>query len=191
MTNFFQHISFIKTAVCIGCFFVLGCENNMQEVQQLGKKKISVEEAVDVTSYLSQNAIMKAKLTAPRMLRTNSDTVVTEFPNSLQVEFYNDSTKPESHLFAKYGRYLQYQSRVYLRDSVIVYNYTTKDTLRTDELYWDQNDGRFYTDKDVQIRTPTEKLNGSGLVADQAFSWWTLKNASGPMLIADSTLPAQ
>lgn len=162
----------------------------MQEVQDLGRKKVSVEEAIGVTSYLSQNALMKAKLTAPRMLRTNADTQVTEFPNSLQVEFYNDSTKPESHLFAKYGRYLQYESKVYLRDSVIVYNYVTHDTLRTDELYWDQDEEKFYTDKQVQIRTPSEKLNGSGLTADQSFSWWTLKNASGPMLIADSTLPA-
>ncbi len=138
---------FIKLAAFIsGCFFIVACENDIKEVEALGKKKINVDEAHNIESYLSQNATMKAKLTAPLMLRTQADTPITEFPKTLHVDFYNDSTLIESQLFAKYGRYLQNENKVYLKDSVVVFN-IKGDTLRSDELYWDQDKQLFYTDK--------------------------------------------
>ncbi len=184
-----KHI-FIKMAVfLLGCFFISACENDVKEVRDLGRKRIAVEEGTDIVSYFSEGGVLKAKLTAPLLLRTQQDTQKTEFPNTLHVDFYNDSTKIESELFAKYGRYLENQNKVFLKDSVIVFN-IKGDTLRSDELYWDQNKQIFYTDKSVQIHTPTEKLTGTGFTADQAFTWYTLKNATGPMTIADSSLPA-
>jgi len=162
----------------------------MQEVQDLGKKKLGIEEARSIEGYISQGGQMKAKLTAPFMVSHQEDSATIEFPNSLHVDFFADSSLTvESQLFAKYGRYNQNIGRVYLRDSVIAFN-IKGDTMRSDDLYWDQAKGIFYTDTHVRIRTATEKLDGSGLVADQNFSWWTLKQATGPMLIPDSSLPA-
>ncbi|CAN5625312.1 hypothetical protein BH10BAC2_BH10BAC2_13310 [soil metagenome] len=173
------------------CFFVYGCENSMEEVNDLGKKKVSVDIAEDVTSYMSQGAIVKAKLTAPIMTHTEADTAIIEFPKSLQVEFYNDSTKPESHLFAKYGKYLEKQGKVFLKDSVIVFNMVKGDTLVTDELWWDKNKELFYTDKFVLIKQKDhQRLVGEkGMEADQNFNSYTLFNGSGIRNVPDSTLP--
>src|SRR5881275_188221 len=106
MINKNLHVLFVKAAIT-GCFFIFSCENSMQEVRDLGKKKVGKSVAEHVESYMSQNAIVKAKLTSPLMVQTEADTVLVEFPKTLHVEFYNDSTKLESQLFAKYGRYFQ------------------------------------------------------------------------------------
>lgn len=173
------------------CFFVCGCENSMEEVNDLGKKKVSVDIAENVTSYMSQGAKVKAKLTAPLMTHTEADTSIIEFPKSLQVEFYNDSTKPESHLFAKYGKYLEKQGKVFLKDSVIVFNMIKGDTLVTDELWWDRDKELFYTDKFVLIKQKdNQRLVGEkGMEADQNFNSYTLFNGSGIRNVPDSTLP--
>lgn len=175
----------------VGCFFVCSCENKLEEVQQFGKKTIGVEEGKDIESYLSQSGKVKAKLLAPLMLRYQLDTPKVEFPKTLRVEFYNDSTKVESRLFAKYGRYLENQNKVYLRDSVVVFN-VTGDTLLCQELYWDQVKAIFYTDKNVIIHKPDQKVYGKGLIADQAFQWFTVTHPyNSYMNIPDSSFIGQ
>ena len=132
------HNTIFKAAILSGCFFVCSCENSMQEVRDLGKRKTAKDVATNVESYMSQAAVVKAKLTSPLMTRSETDTPIVEFPKTLRVTFYNDSTKPESFLFAKYGRYLERQGKVLLKDSVVVFN-IKGDTLLTDELWWDRN----------------------------------------------------
>ncbi len=180
----------LMAAIFTGCFFMYGCSNNYQEVQDLAKKRIPVDTAKQVESYLSQNGIVKAKLTAPLMTTTTvSDTPKTEFPNSLHVDFYNDSTQVQSKMFAKYGLYYNSKRLVLLRDSVIIFN-VTGDTLRCEKLWWDQNKELIYTDVPVHIRKPDESIDGTGLTADQNFSHWTINNAKGPISVPDSTLPS-
>ena len=180
----------IRAALLVSCFFVYACENNYNEVQQLGKKKTNIEEGKFIVSYLSQNGLMKAKLTAPLMLRYQLDTPKTEFPKSLHVDFYDANTKIESQLSAKYGNYFENESKVFLKDSVVVFN-VTGDTLHCRELYWDQRKELFYTEKNVIIQKPDQKIYGTGLTADQSFKWFTIKNAYGFINIADSSFLAQ
>lgn len=178
---------FKKAAIFCGCFFMYSCENDPQVVEALNKKTIGVEEGRHIESFLSQGGKMKAKLMAPLMLRYLRDTPKVEFPNSLRVDFFDDSTKIESKLFSKYGRYLENENKVFLRDSVVVFN-VTGDTLFCKELYWDQLTGTFFTDKNVIIKKPDQKVYGRGLVADQSFKWFTINHPHDSYLnIPDSS----
>ncbi|HEY2727996.1 MAG TPA: LPS export ABC transporter periplasmic protein LptC, partial [Parafilimonas sp.] len=185
-----KNIFYLKAVVITGCFFMFGCSNNYQEVQDLAKKKMPVDKATQVESYLSQDGIVKAKLTSPLMIQnTLSDTPTIEFPHSLHVDFYDSTQKVQSKLFAKYGLDYKNQHKILLRDSVIIFN-ITGDTLRCEKLWWDQDKELIYTDVPVHIRKPDESIDGTGLTADQNFSYWTIKNAKGPISVADSTLPS-
>jgi len=180
----------IVAAVISGCFFVSSCENDIREVQDLNRKKTSVEEGRDIESYLSENGKVKAKLMSPYMLRY-TDSAKVEFPKSLHVDFYNDSIKVESKLSAKYGRYLENENKVFLRDSVVVFN-VKGDTLFCRELYWDQGKSIFYSDKNVILHQPTQKVYGKGMIADQNFKWLTIKDPYNSYLdIPDSSFLAQ
>jgi LPS export ABC transporter protein LptC len=178
----------IAAAFIAGCFFVCSCENDMGEVQALGTKKIGVEEAKNIESYLSQAGKVKARLVAPLMLRYQQDTPKVEFPKSLFVNFYNDSLKVESVLSAKYGTYLENDNRVFLRDSIVVFN-VTGDTLFCNDLSWDQQKGIFYTDKSVIIKKPGGQLMyGKGLVANQDFKSYTIRSVYNSVInIPDSS----
>ncbi|WP_018616238.1 LPS export ABC transporter periplasmic protein LptC [Segetibacter koreensis] len=187
MNNGTLRIFKIAAAFFLGCFFVCSCENDIREVQNLNQKTLGIEEAKGIESYLSQDGKVKAKLTAPLMLRYQLDTPKVEFPNSLRVDFFDDSTKVESKLFSKYGRYLENENKVFLRDSVVVFN-MSGDTLFCKELYWDQNKAIFYTDKNVIIHKPDQKVFGNGLIADQSFKWFTIKHPHDSYLnIPDSS----
>jgi len=160
MINLISHNKNIIAACFIGCFFMFGCENDVNEVKELGKKKPGIEEGKNIVSFLSMGGKMKAKLTAPILLRYQGDSALkSEFPKTLFVEFYNDSMKLESTLRANYGRYIENENKIYLRDSVVIIR-INGDTLETSELFWDQTLGRFHTDKPVTTsqRNPRQKL---------------------------------
>ena len=151
MTNLFPYTRYLTAALITGCFFVSGCENDVNVVRELGRKKTGVDEGRNISSYLSMNGRMKAHLTAPLLLRYQGDSASKAvFPKTLHVDFYNDSLKIESQLRADYGQFLENEKKVFLKDNVVAFN-IKGDTLFCSELNWDQNAGRFYTDKKVTL----------------------------------------
>lgn len=151
MINFNSHIKKLVAACFVGCFFMWGCENDVNEVKALSQRAPGIEEGKNIESFISQNGLISAKLTAPLLLRYQGDSMrKTEFPNTLHVDFYDDSMRVESQLFAKYARYLPNESKIFLRDSVVIFN-TKGDTLYSNELYWDQSLAQFYTTTPVTL----------------------------------------
>ena len=182
----FQNIILkIPAALLTGCFFLLGCENDPKVLQEWNEKKILVEEGRDIESYLSQQGKMKAKLVSPLMYRYQTDTVYTEFPQTLHVDFYDDSIQVESELDALYGKYFENLNKVYLRDSVRVFN-RAGDTLRCPELWWDQDKQMFYTDKPARLDGKDKHLVGNqGLEASQDLKTIIFKYPTGPFQVKE------
>jgi LPS export ABC transporter protein LptC len=85
-------------------------------------------------------------------------------------------------LDAHYGKYLQNQEKVFLKDSVVVKNILKGDTVRCRTLWWDQRSERFTTDDPVRIYEPDKILYGTGMEADQNFRWYTIKHMTGVVL---------
>ena len=123
------------------------------------------------------------------MVRITQDSTFTEFPKSLHVDFYNTDRIIESRLDSKYGKYLETQSKVYLRDSVRVI--TTKgDTLLCDDLWWDQNTQKFYTHKKALYWSATQRQVGeNGLEATQDLKTVSFLNMSGKLVTQDGDIP--
>lgn len=166
---------------------LFSCENSEQELQDRLKKKMSVDEASNVETFFSQAGKIKAKLTSALMYRYQDTLPRVEFPNKLHVDFYNDSLIIESVLDANYGRYVEGQNKMFLKDSVIVIQQFKQDTLRCEELWWDQNKQKFFTDKPIRItKADGTLIPGRGLEADQDFkSWKILKPERGALPLAE------
>jgi len=174
-----------------GCLFISACENDPKLIDDWSKDKEMVEIGKNIEAYLSQENKVKAKLTAPLMLRhepkQGSDTLYTEFPNSLHVDFNDDSTKIESWVDSKHGKYFDNLDKVYLWDSVIVIN-VKGDTLKSQDLWWDQNKKLFYTDKYAEyLRIDKQIYPGKGLEATQDFKRITFKEPTGIVHVSDTS----
>jgi LPS export ABC transporter protein LptC len=181
-----------------------GCEDKAKQVVSHGPHQLVPEEGDSISAYLSEaglemgtlQAKVKGKLTAPYMLRYQRlDSPYFEFPRTLHVDFFKDSInvseKPviESKLDALYGKYLQNQSKVYLRDSVVVKNILKGDTLHAKYLWWDQNTEKFTTDDSVRINEPDKTLFGTGMEADQNFRYYKIRKLTGIILTSGNNIP--
>ena len=170
MTNPTQPTIFKIAVACLSsCFFMTSCENDVDAVKALGARISGIDVGKDVAIYISNDGKLGAKLTSPLMNRYLEDSSkMIEFPLSIHVDFYKDSNQVESQLSAKYAKYKETENIVFLKEDVIIFN-TLGDTLWCKEMYWDQNTGKFYTEKDVVVKqhNPLAKIYGKGLEANQ------------------------
>lgn len=197
MTNSLIHNKiFLAAAFITGCCFLYSCENDKKKVEALTKKVVLKEEAINIESFLSQEGKMKAKLKAPLMIRVADnvqipdDTAYVEFPRTLHVDFYGDSSNNiETWLDSRYGKYFEQLGKVYLRDSVTVI--TAKgDTLKSPDLWWDQNTKLFYTNKFATYHGIGKSIyGGKGLTATQDLNSVIFNDPTGTVQYSGDGFP--
>ena len=124
------------------------------------------------------------------MYRVQDTIPYVEFPKNIHVDFFDIRDSIDSKLDAKYARYKESQSKVFLKDSVRVIN-VKGDTLYCNELYWDRSHtgAEFYTDKPVRIRTRTEIIDGIGMEARQDFKEWYIIHPTGVIKVSGAQFP--
>jgi LPS export ABC transporter protein LptC len=192
MNHFKFSLSFYFKITCIvGCILMASCENSIEDIDKVTAKTPGVEVGKDVTIIYTIGAQTKSKITAPLMLRhQDASPQFIEFTKTIHADFFDDSLHIESTMDAHYAKYIANESKVFLKDSVVVIN-TKGDTLYCDELYWDRNrpGQEFHTDKPVRIRTPEQILDGEGMDAPQDFSNWHLINGRGIVRVKSAEFP--
>jgi LPS export ABC transporter protein LptC len=169
------------TIILVLTSLISACENNEQEVKALFKKKLGVDEAINIEGYMSQSGKMRAKLTAPLMLRYQDTSSRVELPNTLHVDFFDSTLTIDSKLDAMFAQYYENRNQVFLRDSVRVYN-TKGDTLFCKELYWNQSMKKFYTEKAVRIHTRDMIIYGNGLSAPEDFKTFEIYQVTNSVI---------
>lgn len=192
MSHFKFSLRFYFKVTCIlGCFFITSCENSLEDIDEVTAKTPGVEVAKGVTIIYTVGAETKSRITAPLMLNhQDAATPFFEFTKTIHADFFDDSLKIESTMDAHYAKYIATDSKVFLKDSVVVIN-NKGDTLYCDELYWDRNrpGQEFHTDKPVRIRTSEQILDGDGMDAPQDFSNWHLINGRGIVRVKSTEFP--
>lgn len=160
----------IYSCGCLWALVLQGCENDINEVREMAKLSANLEVGTQINSYLSVSGKTNAHLTAPKIVRYQGTGVrKSEFPNTLHVDFFNDSMKIDSRIDAQFGSYMENDKKVLLKNHVVASN-TFGDTLFTDELWWDQIAEKFYTDKKVIISKNYRRdyfVGNKGMKCDQ------------------------
>lgn len=137
------------------------------------------ETAENVTIEYTDSGILKAVIESPVMIGVkNVRNPYIEMPKGIRADFLDKDGNIESYLLSEYGISYTEQKRMVVRRNVRVLNIKCE-KMETEELVWDQQKGRIYTDKFVKITTPDQIITGEGMESDQTFSDWEIMNVSG------------
>lgn len=170
---------------------MFSCKNDPKEIDALvSKMSIQEDKADEVTIIYSEKGKSKIRMYATEFIRNEvAKPAFVDMRKGLRVEFFDDSTHEiESTLTALYARWYEGKGNVLIRDSVVVVN-KKGETLRTEELIWNQNVKKFYTEKFVRINTPDQIMYGDGLEANEDFSWYRIKNPKGIVRVNKEEVP--
>ena len=140
---------------------------------------VGIERAEGVELHYSDSAVVRVIVHAPTLLRyIAQDTPKQTFPDGLDADFYNQYQQQTSKLVANYAEQFEREQRVYLRDSVRIWN-KKGEMLETDELIWDKLGERISSTERVRIVTPTQIINGIGFSSNLDFSAYEIYQVTG------------
>lgn len=135
------------------------------------------------TIMYSDSARQKAIVKAEELLDLqNGD---REVPKGMFITFFEKDGTISATLRANYAYYYKEDDRWKATGNVVVNNIANKETLKSEELFWEPKNEDVYTEKFVRIETPGELMTGTGLKAKQDFSEWTLENPEGLIDVND------
>jgi LPS export ABC transporter protein LptC len=162
------------------CMLCMSCTNNKDHIKQIKDyESLQEDRASDVTILYSEKAHVKANLFASEFVRNeNARPPFTELRKKVRVFFYDDQKKIKSTLYAKYARMYEHNKNVIIRDSIVVIN-QKGEQLKTEELVWNEQLRKFFTNKPVQIKTAAQMIYGNGLEANEDFSYYQITQIKG------------
>lgn len=142
-----------------------------------------VRETNNVTLLYSDSARLSVKMNTPKeIVLANGDQL---YPQQVNLFFYDKTGRETSTLRADSGRFLPQQTIYKVKGNVVVHNKVKNETLLTDELTWNPQTKRIYTDKPIKINRATEQLQGVGLNSTQDFSDYTIRQVTGTVTVRD------
>jgi LPS export ABC transporter protein LptC len=120
-----------------------------------------------------------------RLMETydNADIPYSEFPEGINVVFYDGQKDPVGSVTSHYARYINKKSLWELKDSVVVIN-QTNDKLETEQLFWDQSKDNIYTDRFVKMTNDEQIVMGTGFESDTHLNRRRIKNPSGTIYVS-------
>jgi LPS export ABC transporter protein LptC len=153
------------------------CKSSVKDIKKKVVYKGPVAETTNVSTLYSDSARLQIKLTAPLQLQyENQDGI---YPKGIYMTFFDRKGKVTNTVRANYGKYDKQKDQYFVRGNVVLENAVKKETLRTEELYWEKNTKKIHTDKFVTIQTETDILKGHGLTANQDFSNYKILKPTG------------
>jgi LPS export ABC transporter protein LptC len=154
-------IAILVTVLAVTLFF--GCESNFKEVQKSNFTEfVPSGEAEKLNLKYTDSGRITAILVSPKMKEyTNVSFPFTDFPKGIDLTLY-DKNKKRTTILSDYATSYKSTNIIDLVGNVKI---TSQDgqILETDQLYFDQKNEWFFTEKKFKFTDPKGISNGQGI----------------------------
>jgi LPS export ABC transporter protein LptC len=174
----------INTAISFFIFsiillLIVSCESNFKEVQRSNLSEFTPNgEADSINLKYTDSGKIKAILVSPKMLDYNvANFPFTEFPNGINVTLFDENAK-KTFVTSKYAVSYKTTNIIDLQGNVKITNETGQ-LLETEQLYFDQKNEWFYTEKRYKFTDPKGVSFGEGIDFSKDFKIINSQKISG------------
>ena len=175
-----------------GAFFLIcstllsGCENDLRDVEQISAKKLSVpvDKSTGVTVLYSDSAHVKGKMITPEYLHYKTEKPYIEMNKGVTIILYDANQQETSRVKSDFAIRRENEKLVELRKNVVATN-SRGQTFKSEELIWDETKGRFFSNMLVSITSEGNTLFGNNFWANQDFSYYEIRQATGDLSLTE------
>jgi LPS export ABC transporter protein LptC len=157
-----KHIKVSIVTVCAVTMF-LGCESKFKEVQKINFTEfVPSGDADDVNLKYTDSGLIKVILLSSKMLDYSSvDFPFTEFPKGVDVTLYDNKGKT-TRVTSNYAVSYKLTNIIDLQGKVRIVSQNGQ-TLETEQLFYDQKNEWFFTEKKFKFTDLKGSSNGQGI----------------------------
>ena len=176
----------------------IGCADNYQRVGQEAKRNVYpqgvatdftltyTEATKEMTTQDTAQSRVIAILKSP--LNEDYDNLsfkYKEFPNGLQVDFYDEKNR-KSVITADYAIIYTQTNLIDLQGNVVIESHDGKQ-LKTPQLYWDRKNKWIFTEAAFTFTNPEDGtvMDGEGMDFNREFTFFSAQKTFGLMTIKD------
>ncbi len=166
----------------------MACENDIEKINSLtNTNNLPEVSGKKVEILYSDSGQVKMQLSAQEILQfSKAERPYVEFPKGIHVIFFDDSLKTESEITADYAKYFQEEKLWEARGNVVANNLATGEKLNSEELFWDENQEKIYSNSFSRIENNDGTFYGqNGFESNQKFTHWKLKGSRGSVNLKD------
>ncbi len=174
----------LLSALLISILLVSACENDINKIKELSAKELEKpeQETRGVDVMYSDSAKVKMRLEAPILIQGDTANKATPYnltPKGIKITFYNtDRTQAGVMVADSAIQYPQTQITKFYKN--VVCTFSTGETLKTEELIWDQSKKIIYSDKYVIINfTDGGFKDGTNFMSDEKLTNFTFSQSRG------------
>ena len=178
-----RYIISVVTVIAVTLFF--GCESNFKEVQKINFSEfVPGSDADTVDIKYTDSGRITGVLKSPKMLDySNLEFPFTEFPKGIDVTLYDKKGK-KTFIKATYAISYKPTGIIDLQGKVKITSDDGK-ILETEQLYFDQKNDWFYTERKFKFTDPKGVSNGQGIDFSKDFKVINSQRITGEIDSAD------
>lgn len=166
-------------ALLLGCVVLAACEGNFKEVQKLRFSEFTPSgEADDFNLKYTDSGRITSVLVSPKMLDyATARYPFTEFPKGVNVTLY-DKNQQKTYVRSDYAVTFKNTDIIDLQGNVQIWN-DAGSRLETPQLYFDQKNEWFFTEKKFKFTDPKGVSFGQGIDFSKDFKIVNSQKISG------------
>lgn len=132
-----------------------------------------------VNSFISDSGITRYQLQAPEWLMyDDADEPYWLFPKGLQLNQFDDNMQVVATMVADTARYYS-RMKLWKLDSNVRMRRINGEKFRTQQLFWNQQAHKVYSDSFIHIERPERILEGYGFVSNEQMTDYTIRRPTG------------
>lgn len=174
----------------LAVFVLSSCmKNSSQELKDIEtEQERSSLSMQDLHTIVTDSGVYKYEFETPELHQyDNVEEPYVYFPKGLKFKMFGEQgTLIKSRIRCNNARYFKSKNLWELNNDVEAM--TEKgDILNTEQMYWDTQERRIYSEKFVRITTKNQIITGVGFESDEKLSKYEIKNPGGEIEIESST----
>jgi LPS export ABC transporter protein LptC len=177
----------VKSVLCPFVLLFLVFTGCKEEKKVIDRRTYNgpLSEVYGVNMVYSDSARLVVKMsTESQLTMPNEDKV---YPHEVRVFFFDKFGNNSTTLRSDSARYIRIKNVYHIMGRVVINNQIKHEVLETDELFWNVDNKKIYTEKPVDVKTPEQILHGVGMDSNQDFTEYTLRKVTG--VVSVKSLP--
>lgn len=168
--------------------YFVGCNNTDKvRIEAIAdRSQIPILNTDSVSTLISDSGITRYRIAAQQWeIYDKATPPYWEFERGIYLEKFNEDFEIEASLKANYARYDD-AAKIWELDGDVVAMNIKGEQFNTEQLFWDQQTGRVYSDSSITVTRESSRIVGVGFESNQDMTKYTILQPQGVFPIKDN-----
>ena len=176
----YNYVHIIVVAFATVSCFLASCSDRPEKVEAITDRANTPSlRATEVLTVISDSGVTRYRMNAQEwVIYDQAEEPYWDFPKGIRMEKFNTQLDVDAEIESDYAIHYDKKRLWDLRDNVKAIN-LEGEQFECDQLFWDQNTERIYSDSRIKITQKDKIIIGYGFESNQSLTKYVIRNTEG------------